>query len=103
MYTAGDVAMALAEAGQRDFDLLISDLGLPDGSGIDLLDELRSRGRTFPAIAMTGYGQEEDVRRTHAVGFATHLTKPIDFHQLEIAIAGLLRPSKTHTKASRAD
>jgi CheY-like chemotaxis protein len=40
---------------------------------------------------MTGFGQQEDIRRTQEAGFATHLTKPIDFHQLEIAIAGLSR------------
>ena len=103
MYTAGDVATALAEASKHDLHLLFSDLGLPDGSGVDLLGKLRSRGRTLPAIAVTGYGREEDVHSTHEVGCATHLTKPIDLHQLEIAIAGLARPSRTNTKASRAD
>jgi PAS domain S-box-containing protein len=84
--TAGAVATALQEAEDRDFDLLISDLGLPDGSGLDLMRELRARGKTIPAIAMTGYGQEEDMRRTREAGFRAHLTKPIDVTQLQRAV-----------------
>jgi PAS domain S-box-containing protein len=84
--TAGAVATAAQEAEQHDFDLLISDLGLPDGSGIDLMRELRARGKTMPAIAMTGYGQEEDTRRTRQAGFLAHLTKPVDIDQLQRAV-----------------
>ena len=75
--TAGDVATALELAGRHPFDLLISDLGLPDGSGHDLMRELRSRGHTFPGIALSGYGQEEDILRSREAGFAAHLTKPV--------------------------
>ena len=70
------MAAALDMAGRHSFDLLISDLGLPDGSGHDLLRELRARGHQFPAIALSGYGQAEDVRRSYEAGFAAHLTKP---------------------------
>ena len=83
---AGDMAGALAEAEQYDFDLLVCDLGLPDRSGLDLLRELPARGQRFPAIALTGFGQEEDVRLTREAGFMTHLTKPIDVAQLQSAI-----------------
>jgi CheY-like chemotaxis protein len=66
----------LAAARGDTFDLLLSDLGLPDGSGLELMRELRDQfaGR---AIALTGYGMEEDVRRCREAGFAVHLTKPI--------------------------
>ena len=74
--TAGDVATALDMAGRHDFDLLLSDLGLPDGSGHDLLGQLRQRGHRFPGVALSGYGREDDVRRSHEAGFAAHLTKP---------------------------
>ena len=85
---AGDIASAISEAAQRrEFNLLISDLGLPDGSGLDLLRELRARGNPIPAIAITGYGQDEDLRRTREAGFVAHLTKPIELHQLEDAMA----------------
>jgi two-component system CheB/CheR fusion protein len=80
--TAPDIRTALSHAGQRGFELLISDLGLPDGSGLDLMRELRHRGWQVPGIALTGYGQEDDLRRTQEAGFAMHLTKPVDFEQL---------------------
>lgn len=73
---AGDIGAALELAGKGSFDLLVSDLGLPDGSGYDLMRELRKRGCSFPAIALSGYGQENDVRRSHEAGFGAHLTKP---------------------------
>ena len=62
--TADDVATALKLAAAQPFDLLVSDLGLPDGSGHDLLRGLRERGHNFPGIALSGYGQEEDVQRS---------------------------------------
>ena len=77
-----------AEAGE--FDLIISDIGLPDGSGLDLMRRLRAGAGRSPAIALTGYGMEEDIRRSREAGFAAHLTKPIDFPS-----------SKTRSPASR--
>ena len=69
------------------FDLLISDLGLPDGSGHDLMRQLRERGHAFPGIALSGYGQEEDIRRSLEAGFAAHLTKPASREAVVEAIA----------------
>lgn len=76
---------ALAASDEQRFDVLVSDLGLPDGSGIDLMRQLGDRyaGR---AIALTGYGMEEDVRASLKAGFALHLTKPIDVRKLKAAI-----------------
>lgn len=74
--SAGDVATVLELAGQQAFDLLLSDLGLPDGSGHDLMRQLRARGHKFPGIALSGYGQEDDIRRSREAGFSAHLTKP---------------------------
>jgi CheY-like chemotaxis protein len=85
--TAADVAKGLELAGQHRFDLLISDLGLPDASGHDLMRQLRAQGHRFPGIAMSGYGQEEDIRRSQEAGFAAHLTKPASRDQLIEAIA----------------
>ncbi|OGA96077.1 MAG: hypothetical protein A3G27_05180, partial [Betaproteobacteria bacterium RIFCSPLOWO2_12_FULL_66_14] len=75
---AGDVAQALSVASLNHFDLLISDLGLPDGSGLDLMKALRERGSTLKSIALSGYGREEDIRRSKEAGFSAHLTKPVD-------------------------
>ncbi|HEY3568098.1 MAG TPA: PAS domain S-box protein [Thermoanaerobaculia bacterium] len=84
---AGSVASALAVAETvRDrIDLVVSDLGLPDGSGQDLMREL-IRLYGWKGIALSGYGMEEDVRRSREAGFARHLTKPVDLDTLRAAI-----------------
>ncbi|HWB52860.1 MAG TPA: CHASE3 domain-containing protein [Tepidisphaeraceae bacterium] len=82
---ADSVGSALALARDNPFDLLISDLGLPDGSGIDLLKELMLSQR-LPAVALTGYGMEDDINRCLNAGFALHLTKPVDIQKLRTAI-----------------
>jgi two-component system CheB/CheR fusion protein len=87
--TAGDVATALELAGQHAFDLLLSDLGLPDGSGYDLMRQLRERGHKFPAIALSGYGQGEDIERSRRAGFAAHLTKPASREAVVEAVASV--------------
>ncbi len=84
--TAGDVQQALEIVGSREIDLLISDLGLPDRSGLDLIRELRLRGSTLKAIALSGFGREDDIRRSKEAGFAIHLTKPVDFETLIQAV-----------------
>jgi len=85
--TAGDVASALELARQNRFDLIISDLGLPDGSGLDLMRAIRADGCAVRAIALSGYGMEEDVRKSREAGFLEHLTKPVDVERL----AGTIR------------
>ena len=84
-YTADQ---ATEKARQEDFDLLISDIGLPDRSGYELMQEMRDRG--VPGIALSGFGMEHDVNRARAAGFSEHLTKPINFERLEEVIQQLL-------------
>lgn len=69
------------------FDLLISDRGLPDQSGIELMQELRRRGHPLKGIALNGYGHEADIRRGKEAGFAALLVKPIDVQSLADTIA----------------
>ena len=76
--TAGDVATALETAAQAEFDLLLSDLGLPDRSGLDLMRELRARGLKMPGIALSGYGHERDMEQSRAAGFSEHVVKPAE-------------------------
>lgn len=82
---ADSVAAAKSAAASATFDLLLSDIGLPDGTGIELLEWLHAR-QPIPAIALTGFGMEEDIERCRDAGFAAHLIKPVDFRDLEQAI-----------------
>jgi two-component system CheB/CheR fusion protein len=83
---ARDVATGLGLAGQHPFDLLICDLGLPDGSGLDLMRTLRHGGSSLPGVTLSGYGQEQDLVQSRDAGFARHLTKPVDFRALRAAV-----------------
>jgi two-component system CheB/CheR fusion protein len=66
--------------------LVISDIGLPDGSGLEMMQRLRERDLKIPGIALSGYGSREDRRRSRAAGFLRHLVKPIKFEELVAAI-----------------
>ena len=68
-------------------DLIVSDLGLPDGSGLELIRAARAEGVDCPAIALSGYGMDEDLARTRAAGFSDHLVKPVGVKRLREAIA----------------
>jgi PAS domain S-box-containing protein len=76
---------ALRLAATRDFNLLISDIGLPDGTGFELLKELRKR-QPIHAIALSGFGMEEDLKKSREAGFSEHLIKPINVDRLQAAI-----------------
>ncbi|MEA2446266.1 MAG: two-component system, chemotaxis family, CheB/CheR fusion protein, partial [Thermoleophilales bacterium] len=75
---------ALEIAGKKRFDLIISDISMPEMDGYQLLRELRKLPDmdNVPAVALTGYGRAADVERASAEGFAAHLTKPIDIDEL---------------------
>jgi HAMP domain-containing protein/signal transduction histidine kinase/ActR/RegA family two-component response regulator len=75
---------ALELSAKGEFDVLISDLGLPDGSGIDLIQKLASKPPL--GIALTGFGMEQDIRKSREVGFQHHLVKPIDLNKLDALI-----------------
>ncbi len=83
--TAPDLASALRSALAADFDLLISDIELPDGTGLELMRTIRS-SHPVPGIALSGFGSKDDIEQSRAAGFALHLTKPVDFRRLEQAI-----------------
>ncbi|HWN41416.1 MAG TPA: response regulator, partial [Thermoanaerobaculia bacterium] len=83
---AGTVAQALSAAAEESrIDLVISDLGLPDGNGQDLMRQLAEEFG-LRGIALSGYGMEDDVRRSREAGFERHLTKPVNLEALESAI-----------------
>jgi two-component system CheB/CheR fusion protein len=82
--TASSGAAGLALADETDFDLVISDISMPEMDGYEFLQALRTNPRhvQVPAIALTGFGRDEDIARARQVGFTTHLTKPLDFDDL---------------------
>ena len=81
----GSLAEARELAGRETFDLVLSDIGLPDGNGYTLMSELRDKYQ-LPGIALTGYGMDQDISRARAAGFVTHLTKPVRVESLEQAL-----------------
>ena len=86
VFAANSAAAALEVASAQEIDLLISDIGLPDRSGLELMAEL-SRDRGIRGIALSGYGAEGDLERSRAAGFFGHLTKPVEIPALEKLIA----------------
>jgi signal transduction histidine kinase/CheY-like chemotaxis protein len=86
---AHSAEQAVEKARAQEFDLLISDIGLPDRSGYELMRELQS-SKGLRGIALSGFGMEHDVSKARAAGFSEHLTKPINFERLEEAIQNLL-------------
>ena len=76
------LAISLAQAAgllpEHHFDLVISDLGLPDGSGLTLMQQVLAYQGPTPAIALSGYGMEDDIQQSRNAGFTEHLTKPVD-------------------------
>jgi CheY-like chemotaxis protein len=75
---------ALELSATEKFDVLISDLGLPDGNGIDLIKKLAPKPPL--GIALTGFGMEQDIRKSREAGFQHHLVKPIDLNKLDALI-----------------
>ena len=82
---AGSVKEALDLGRSSGFDVLISDLGLPDGNGYDLMRNL-ARRYSIPGIALSGFGMKQDVENSIAAGFTRHFTKPVDWQELKTEI-----------------
>ncbi|MES2596775.1 MAG: response regulator [Verrucomicrobiota bacterium] len=98
--TASSIAEALEVAREYDFQVLISDIGLPDGRGTELVEQLTAmRGQRPAAIAMSGFGMDDDVERSRQAGFSEHLTKPIEFAALHQAISRLVHLSASPQEA----
>lgn len=84
--TASSVGEAIQLAKHESFDILLSDIGLPDGSGLDLARHVKRHRAAKTAIAMTGFGLDEDVARSREAGFQAHLTKPVNVNMLRCVL-----------------
>jgi len=80
--TAGDLQTGIDFLGKQRFDAIISDIGLPDGTGYALISEVRQRGIRALCIAVSGYPYPSDVDEPGVTGFHYHLTKPINVDHL---------------------
>ncbi len=82
---ADNVHRALEIIGSGEIDVLLCDIGLPDGSGYEVITQAKGK-RPIHAVALTGFGTEEDIRRSKEAGFDLHLVKPIDLHELQTVL-----------------
>lgn len=85
----------------QPFDVIISDIGLPDGSGLDLMRQAKLLCPT-PGIALSGFGMEHDLKRSKEAGFSEHLTKPLNFQLLTETIERLTAQAEAAAGAAAA-
>jgi len=86
---------ALVATTQQEFDVVLSDIGMPTMNGYEMIRQMRSTPRTarIPALALTGFGREQDVKKALDAGFDGHLSKPVSLHALVAAIDRSLHKS----------
>jgi signal transduction histidine kinase/CheY-like chemotaxis protein len=97
---ADSMEAALALAAEAEFDVLVSDIELPDGNGLELMCRLRD-SRPVAGIALSGFGSPEDIEHSLAAGFALHLVKPVDFRRLEQAIRDVASATPAESLVNR--
>ncbi len=88
--TAGSVEEALIRLSERSYQAVITDMRLPDGSGLDLLHRLEETGRSEKAIVITAYGSAENAVEALKAGAFDYLTKPVDLKQFRTVVASAL-------------
>jgi signal transduction histidine kinase len=88
--TATNAQDALDVLEALGFDVMISDIGMPELDGYDLMRRVRSSGRALPAIALTAYARRDDIEQAKGAGYEAHLAKPVDSRELVEAVKALL-------------
>ena len=86
--TTDNAHSALQQASLSDFDVLVTDVGLPDFDGVELVRRLRAGGRLMPAVAVTALATDDDRHRLLTTGFDGHVAKPVDPERLIRVVAG---------------
>ena len=100
--TAGSVEEALLHLKDRTYSAVITDMRLPDGSGLDLLAKLEQGGRREKAIVITAYGSAENAVEALKAGAYDYLTKPVDLRQFRAVVASALGPRAAERTDRRA-
>ena len=88
---ATSLASAEVLCGLEAFDVLVCDMNLPDGSGLELLGRIASKPPRLGAIILSGYNTDEDIDRSLAAGYKAHLGKPVELDKLDATIKRLRR------------
>ena len=88
---------ALTLARNESFDIVIGDIGPPDATGYELLNRILNIVPPIQGIAMSGYGMEEDIRKSRKAGFDEHLVKPVDITQLERTLRRVTTRAANHS------
>jgi len=83
--TADDAQSALDMINSKEFDVVLCDIALPDGSGYDVIAEAK-RKREVKAVALSAFAARDDIERGRKAGFDFHLAKPVDFHELRAVL-----------------
>jgi DNA-binding response OmpR family regulator len=89
---AGDLRTARRLIDAEPFDLLLTDLQLPDGRGHDFANEARERTAQLRVVALTGQSSEDEIDASHAAGFDAHVRKPFEASVLVELLAAVARP-----------
>jgi two-component system CheB/CheR fusion protein len=100
VYAATSGFEALRIAREKEFDVVLSDISMPEMDGFEFLSRLRQipGKEDLPAVALTGFGRPEDVQRASDKGFYAHLTKPFDIQRLAMLLQEVPRISRVHTE-----
>jgi CheY-like chemotaxis protein len=85
---ADSTQSALEFVDAKKFDVVLSDIGLPDGTGYDVISNAKQKQK-LKGVALTAFGTEADVRRSKEEGFDFHLIKPVDLHELRAVLSQL--------------
>jgi two-component system response regulator AtoC len=99
--TIGDARRLVIELGHEP-SVVLSDMSLPDGNGLDFLEEVRDAGAGGEWIFLSGYGTHSDIQRALKLGALDFLAKPIDYHKLDLIIAAATRGAKARQQLSDA-
>jgi signal transduction histidine kinase/CheY-like chemotaxis protein len=94
-------ALELLDA--QSFDVIVSDIAMPNGDGYDLMTAVRARGIVTPAVALTAFARDEDKQKALCAGFQAHVTKPVDHEVLLAALQPLLGAERRDEKALASD
>src|SRR6185503_16329520 len=88
--TALSAEDALERLGRQGFDVIVSDIGMPDRDGYELIAEVRKRGLRVPALALTAFARKEDRTKALRCGYQAHLSKPVEIGELLATIGSLV-------------